>query len=362
MFLHKFMIKKLLILSAFTLSFQANCHAFDFGFSKQKRDHIYIVGSSTISPLMAAVSEEFSRQKALAGKPIKTPLVESSGTVAGFKLFCAGVAMQYPDFANASRMISEDEKNTCYKNGVNKILEIKIGYDGIVIATSKTNKKAQSFNLSKEQIFKALAEKIYDQKSASLIKNPYKYWSEIDKKLPHQEIIFFGPPSSSGTRDVFVDMIMEEYCMHQKEVANLFANHDQLKQQCHKIRDDGVFISSGENDDNIMRALTHNPQAFGIFGFNYLVANSNKIQPIKIANVTPNQATISSKEYSLSRPLFVYFKGENLNLFPEMRDFINELISHETIGKNGYLFHSGLVPLSDGELAQLHKIVLSQIK
>ena len=356
------MIKKLIITSAFALSFQANSHAFDFSFFKQKRDHIYIVGSSTISPLMAAVSEEFSRRKAMEGKPIKTPIVESSGTTAGFKLFCAGTEAKYPDFVNASRMISDDEKNTCHKNGINKILEIKIGYDGIVIAASKANKKAHLFNLSKEQIFKALAEKIYDQKSASLVKNPYKYWSEIDKKLPHQEILFFGPPTSSGTRDVFVDMIMEEYCLNQKEVEKLFANHDQLKQQCHKIRDDGVFISSGENDDNIMRALIHNPQAFGIFGFNYLVANDNKIQPIKIENTLPNQATISSKDYSLSRPLFVYFKGENLDLIFEMRDFIHELINHETVGKNGYLSHNGLVPLSDLEVVELHKKLLPEIK
>lgn len=356
------MIKKLLILSAFALSFQANCYAFDFNFSKAKRDHIYIVGSSTISPLMAAVSEEFSRRKAVEGKPIQTPLVESTGTIPGFKLFCSGVGSAYPDFVNASRPISEDEKLACQQNGVNKILEIKIGYDGIVIASSKNNRKSRSFNLSKEQIFMALAEKIYDKKLSQLVENPYKFWDQIDKKLPHQEILFFGPPTSSGTRDVFIDMIMENFCINQKEVANLFANHQELKQQCHKIRDDGVFISSGENDDNILRALMKNPQAFGIFGFNYLSVNNTKIQPIKIENIAPSQASISSKEYGLSRPLFVYFKEENLDSVNVMREFIGELINKETVGEGGYLSHNGLVALNNSELLQLQEKVLPQLK
>lgn len=356
------MNKKLLILTALFCSLQAEVHALDFGFAKSKRDHIYIVGSSTISPLMAAVSEEFSRGKALAGNPVKTPLVESSGTASGFKSFCGGVGFNFPDFVNASRAISEDEKISCYKNGVSKILEIKIGYDGIVIASSKLNKKAASFNLNKEQIFMALAEKVYDKKSSLLVKNPYKFWDEIDKKLPHQEILFFGPPSGSGTRDVFIDMIMESYCIEQKELTNLFDDYHKLKQQCHKIRDDGVFISSGENDDNILRALANNKQAFGIFGFNYLASNSAKIQPIKIENILPTQATIGRKEYSLSRPLFVYFKEENINLFAEMRDFINELVNVETIGQNGYLSHNGLVSMSDSELKQLQEKVFPKIK
>lgn len=345
-----------------TFFLSVNSFAFDFNLnSKTKRNYIHIVGSSTISPFMAAISEEFSRNRALNGKAIQTPIVESTGSVNGFKLFCEGYGLKYPDFVNASRIIHNQEIEECYKNGVRDILEIKLGYDGIVIASAK-NSKSENFNLSKKQIFLALAEKTYDANENKMIKNPYKFWDEIDAKLPHQEILFFGPPLSSGTRDVFADMILEDYCVNDAEISQLFKNHNELKKQCHKIRNDGVFIASGENDDNILRSLNTNSQGFGIFGFNYLVVNSNKIKAIAINGILPSQNSITTKKYSLSRPLFVYFKKQNMNLISEMREFILEIINPETIGQNGYLKHSGLVPLSDYELTELRKKLLPKIK
>jgi phosphate transport system substrate-binding protein len=343
----------------------SNSFAIDLSFTSKsaKRGYIYIVGSSTISPFMAAISEEFSRSKALSDKPIQTPIVESTGTIGGFKLFCEGYGFKHPDFVNASRMMNDQEIEKCYKNGVRDILEIKLGYDGIVIARAKNNgKNINNFDLTKEQIFLALAEKIYDQKLEKMVKNPYKFWDEINPKFPHQEILFFGPPASSGTKDVFIDMVMEDFCINNEKISKLFKTHEEMKKQCHKIREDGIFISSGENDDNILRSLSGNIQAFGIFGFNYLVVNGDKIQSIAIDSIHPSQETISAKKYSLSRPLFVYFKKENLSTINEAREFIFEIINKETIGQNGYLKHSGLVPLSDYELMQLHKKILPQIK
>jgi phosphate transport system substrate-binding protein len=352
-------LRRAIFTAIFSFSSLHSSFAFDFGFSAKKRDYIHLVGSSTLSPLMASVSEEFSRNQALKNSPIQTPIVESTGSVAGFKLFCAGTGFKYPDFVNASRAIDKKEIENCYKNGVSHVVEIKIGYDGIVIANAKGSRK---LNLTKKQIFLALAEKVYDSKTHKIISNPYKKWNEIDPRLPNSEIVFYGPPLTSGTRDVLSDMIMESSCLEQEEFLKFYKTHDELKTQCHKIRNDGVFIASGENDDNIVRALKNNPAALGVFGFNFLVVNPSKIQPIKVDGIAPSYSSIASKKYNLSRPLFVYFKKDNFDLIPEMKDFVQELISPETIGEKGYLSHSGLVPLSNLELLQIRQEILLQIK
>lgn len=330
--------------------------AFDFGF--HKRDYIYVVGSSTVSPLMAAVSEEFARTQSLKKSPIKVPLVESIGTANGFKIFCQGVGFKYPDFADASRPIHEDEIEECHKNGVNEIAEIKIGYDGIVIANFVGRKRIK---LTEEQVFLALAEKTYDSKSGKLINNPYVRWNQIDPKLPNVEIAIYGPPATSGTRDVLVEMVMEGVCFHKKEFVHAMPSDALRKKQCKSIRKDGKFIESGENDNLIVENVKNHPNSLGIFGFNFLVVNRNKIQPVLIDNVEPTFETIASKKYKLSRPLFVYFKKEHLAKMPQMRDFIKEIISPETIGRKGYLIHSGLVALTDSELEEVRTNILSQL-
>lgn len=332
--------------------------AFELNLFKQKRDYLYLVGSSTVSPFMAAVSEEFNRAQSLNNPNALMPVVESDGSSGGFNMFCLGVGEQYPDFANASRVMREIEIADCHKNGVNEIVEVKIGYDGIVLANSLKSKKMQ---LTREQIFRALAEKIYDAKSGKIIRNPYHYWNEIDAKLPKKKITVYGPPLTSGTRDVFVDIVLEEVCFMKKEYIEVFPDRDMRRKQCRKIRTDGNFIESGENDNVIVRQLKDNQEALGIFGFNFLVVNKKTVQAVAIDRVVPSFTTIASKQYELARPLYVYFKKEHLKLIPQMTDFIKELVSAETIGSKGYLVNSGLIALSDKEQKEVEKNTLAQI-
>ena len=319
------------------------------------RQNIHVVGSSTISPFMTAIAEEFNRTQSLKNISTPIPLVESIGTGNGFKMFCGGIGAKYPDFVDASRPIKEDEIEHCNQNGVKEIVEIKIGYDGIVIGNLAGGKKIQ---LTKEQIFLALADKVVDKKSGKLVKNFYQTWDQIDSKLPKTKIVIYGPPSTSGTRDVFADIVLEESCLNKKEFLAEFPIFAARKKQCHTLRDDEKFIESGENDHLIIEHLKQNPDSFGIFGFNFLVENQKIIQAASIDNVAPTFASIASKKYSLARPLFVYFKKENLNSTPEMRGFIKEIISPETIGRKGYLLNSGLIALSDHELEEVRKNIL----
>ena len=355
--------RKLLSISLVSLAFfipVKNSFSFNFAFNSEneKRSHLYIVGSSTISPFMTSISEEFSRSQNLSNITTKTPHVESAGTRNGFISFCEGFGYQYPDFVSASRPIESNEIISCGKNGVSEAVEIKIGYDGIVIGNFKGSKKIK---LTKEQIFLALAEKVLDKNTQKLINNPYQKWSEIDASLPATDILVYGPPLSSGTRDIFADLLMEEVCLKKQEFITAYTNYDLRKNQCSRIRNDGRFVESGENDNLIVQNLKNNPEAFGILGFNFLVVNSNLIQAVKINNVEPTFETISSKKYSLSRPLFVYFKKDHLKLMPQMKDFIKEIVSPETIGKKGYLLHVGLVALSDSELKEVRKNTLSKL-
>lgn len=345
-------------LLALLISFIPLKNGFSFSFDKEKRSYLYVTGSSTISPLMASVSEEFSRTQNLNGIETKTPHVESIGTRNGFISFCEGIGYKYPDFVNASRHIDQSELDNCKKHGVNEVIEIKIGYDGIILGNFR---KSAVTKLTKEQIFLALAEKVVDKKTHKIIDNPYKKWSEIDPSLPNRNILIYGPPATSGTRDVFIDMVMEESCFNKKEFVDNYPSYESRKAQCSKIRSDGKFIESGENDDLIVQNLKNNPDSLGILGFHFLVANQHLIKAVKINGIDPNFNNISSKKYQLSRPLFVYFKKENLNLMPQMKDFIKEIINPETIGKNGYLVHSGLVPLTDSDLEKVRNNIISQL-
>ncbi len=352
------MIRKLVALT-FLISFiplESNA-GFDYFF--KPRSYILLTGSSTISPLAAAISEEFSRTQNLQNSPVKTPVVESTGTGEGFRLFCNGTGRNHPDFVNASRQIEDNELKKCSKNGVNGVVEIKIGYDGIVIGNSINSSK---FNLSKEQIFAALAQKIFDEKSEKFVNNPYKKWSEIDPSLPETEILVFGPPLTSGTRDIFNELLMESACFAKKEFVDAYEDGELRRKICRNIRDDGAFIASGENDNLIIQNLKNNPNALGIFGFNFLVTNQTVMQAAQVENVAPSFESIASKQYPLSRPLFIYFKKEHLDLIPKMREFVNEIISAETLGSNGYLLHNGLIALTDDELNQVRKAVSSQLK
>ena len=297
----------------------------------QARDQITAVGSSTVYPFTTTVAEQFGR----SGK-FKTPKVESTGTGGGIKLFCNGVGPQHPDVANASRAMKKGEFETCVKNGVSEIIEIKIGFDGLTVAESKSGKFD---NITKEQLWKALAKQVPDA-SGKLVNNPYKTWNQIDAKLPATKIEVLGPPPTSGTRDSFHELFMEEGCP--------FEN----KKQCHLIREDGAYVEAGENDNLIVQKLTANKNALGIFGYSFLEENGDRIKALKIDGVAPTFETISSGQYSAARPLFVYIKKAHIGVIPGLKQFAEEYVSEKAIGEEGYLSDRGLVALEKSDLAK----------
>jgi phosphate transport system substrate-binding protein len=294
------------------------------------RDQITVVGSSTVYPFTAAVAEQFGR----AGK-FKTPKVESTGTGGGIKLFCNGIGPQHPDVANASRAMKKSEFETCAKNGVTDILEIKIGFDGLTIAENKTGPMSA---LTKKQVYLALAKTI--PVNGQMVPNPNKTWKDVDKSLPAIKIEVLGPPPTSGTRDSFLELFMEEGC----ELEN--------KKACHAIREDGAYVEAGENDNLIAQKLAANKNALGIFGYSFLEENTDKLKGLKIDGIAPSFETISSAKYTAARPLFVYIKKQHIGVIPGLREFANEYVSDKAIGEEGYLSDRGLVSLDKSDLAK----------
>ncbi len=333
------------------LNKKENNSFFSFFISKP-RSYINIVGSSTVYPFTAIIAEKFGKKY----KRFRTPTVESTGTGGGFKLFCSGINQKYPDFSNASRKIKKSEIEHCKKNNITNIQEIKIGYDGIVIANSK---KSKPINLTKTQIFFALANKI--PKNGKLVKNYITKWSQINPELPDKEIKIYGPPPTSGTRDAFVELVMEEYCANNYLFKKEYPEKTLRKKMCHIIRTDGHFVEAGENDNLILQKLINDKNAFGIFGYSFLQENENKIQSAKIDYVKPSFYTIVSQKYSISRPLFIYMKAEHLDIIPGMKEFAKTILSKDTLGKDGYLSQKGLIPLSDYELRLMRYKILKDL-
>lgn len=319
------------------------------------RNHLSIVGSSTVYPFAATIAEEFGRNSKVKNQKFKTPIVESTGTGGGFKLFCSGVGYNYPDFSDASRPIEKSEIEKCRERGIKEIVEIKIGYDGIVLANSTIGKK---YSLTKKQIFLALADKIPDPKTGQLIDNFYQKWSDIDASLPQVNIEVYGPPSTSGTRDAFVELVMDEVCVNMPEFVATFADKKIRQKKCRVIRSDGKFIEAGENDNLIVQKLRNDAQALGIFGFSFLEENHELIQAATIDKIEPSFENIASGKYKVSRPLFIYFKKEHLDLVAGMREFVKEIISTDTIGNDGYLLQKGLIPLTSLETKKVRDEVM----
>ena len=305
------------------------------------RDQIRIVGSSTVFPFSTAVAEQFGKTT-----KYKTPVVESTGSGGGLKLFCAGVGEQHPDFSNASRRIKKSELETCRRNGVTDITEIKIGYDGIVLANSKA---AAQMNINRKQIYLALAKDLPDGKGGFMA-NPNKRWSDVAASLPNIPIEVLGPPPTSGTRDAFDELAMQGGCKQIHAVAVLEkSDPKKFKAVCQSLREDGAYVEAGENDVLIVRKLEANPNAFGIFGYSFLDQNQDRIQGSKIDGQVPTFDDISSGAYVLSRPLFFYVKKAHLGSIPGMKDYIAEFTSEKAWGPEGYLADKGLVPMSDAE-------------
>ncbi|GMV69829.1 MAG: phosphate ABC transporter substrate-binding protein [Pseudomonadota bacterium] len=313
----------------------------------QARDYISIVGSSTVYPFSTVVAEQFGK----SGK-FKTPKVESTGTGGGFKLFCGGVGVQHPDISNASRAIKSSEKEDCAKNGVKDIVEVKVGFDGIVLANSKASKPLE---IDLKQLYLALAKNVPDPKSGDkLVANPYKMWSDIDASLPKQKIEVLGPPPTSGTRDALVELGMEGGCKGLPLLKDMKEKDEKgFKAACHTMREDGAFIEAGENDNLIVQKLTANKDAYGIFGYSFLEENLASVKPAIINGSRPSYESISGGAYPLSRPLFFYVKKAHVGVIPGITEFVAEFTSEKAFGPEGYLTDRGLIALPDADRKQV---------
>jgi phosphate transport system substrate-binding protein len=303
------------------------------------RDSIWIAGSSTVFPFSTAVAETFGRESSFP-----TPKVESLGTGGGFKLFCSGVGVDKSDISNASRAIKLSEFEQCQANGVTEITEVKIGYDGIAIANSKSG---PTIDLTLGELWQALAKDVPND-AGELVPNPYKKWSEINKDLPDVAIEVLGPPPTSGTRDAFVELAMEGGCDSFPSVKALKeSDKDKHKAVCHGIREDGVFVEAGENDNLIVQKLVANPNALGVFGYSFLDQNADKVQGAKIGGVEPTFETIADGSYPVSRSLYFYVKNAHVGTIPGIQEYVAEFTNDKAWGSEGYLADKGLIPLPD---------------
>ena len=329
------------------------------------RDQISVVGSSTVYPFTTVVAERFGRMT-----DYPTPKIESTGTGGGMKQFCGGVGTEYPDMTNASRAIKESELADCASNGVTQVVELKVGYDGVVIASSYAH---EVMELSLDQLFLSLAAFVPNDDGTALVENPYQMWSDIHPSLPQREIEVLGPPPTSGTRDAFLELVMQVgaarlpllgsmEAMPAEQLADLLegveldeyaaaaasgelSGEDAFEVISHTIREDGAYVEAGENDNLIVQKLEANGDAVGIFGFSFLDQNSDFVQGHIIEGAEPTFGNIASGAYSVSRPLFVYVKGQHVPVIPGMREFLDEFTSERAWGDTGYLTDRGLIPM-----------------
>ena len=312
----------------------------------EARNQIRIVGSSTVFPFSTTVAEQFGKTS-----DFKTPVVESTGTGGGFKLFCAGLGTEHPDMTNASRRIKASELKRCAKHGVVDITEFKVGFDGIVIANSKA---AAPLTITLRQIYLALAMHVPgDADGGALIANPHRKWSDIDRALPDIAIEVLGPPPTSGTRDAFAELVLEGGCRTYPGIkAMQKIDRNRYQAVCHAIREDGAYVEAGENDVLIVQKLVANPNAFGIFGYSFLDQNTDRIQGSAINRIAPTFETISDASYPISRPLYFYVKDAHVGVIPGMVEFVAEFADDRAWGPEGYLADKGLIPLPDAERAR----------
>ncbi|MCX8049748.1 MAG: PstS family phosphate ABC transporter substrate-binding protein [Methylohalobius sp.] len=310
----------------------------------QGRDYIYVVGSSTVYPFTTLVAERFAKSTRFPA-----PKVESTGTGGGMKLFCEGIGVQHPDIENASRRIKPSEFETCQRNGVKEIVEIKIGYDGIVLAHSRQSPPWK--NLALRQVWLALAKQVPDPKGGDkLIPNPYRKWRDIDPNLPDLAIKVYGPPPTSGTRDAFAELALEGGCSNFPWIKALKEKDEaRFKEICHTVREDGAYIEAGENDTLIVRKLEADPSALGVFGYSFQEQNSDLIAGAPIEGIEPSFENIAAGAYPISRPLYIYAKKAHVGVIPGLPEFLDEYTSEKAWGEEGYLADKGLIPLPKKE-------------
>ena len=297
------------------------------------RSQIRVVGSSTVFPFATAVAEKFTK----ANNRFKSPIVESTGTGAGMKLFCGGVGYNHPDIENASRRIKASEFADCAKNGVTEITEIQIGIDGIAFGEAKAG---PAYALTPTDVYKALAANPFGKPNVA------KTWKDVNPALPNLPIVVYGPPSTSGTRDALAELILEKGCDSDSAMKALkTSDKDQHKAICTKIREDGAYVDAGENDNLIVQKIAANPSAIGIFGFSFLEENRDKIKDISLGGIEATYATISNFSYPGARPLYIYVKNAHLKVIPGLREFIAEFSG--AWGPEGYLKSRGMVIAPD---------------
>ncbi len=336
-------VKSILVAGALSLAFTAPAMA--------ARDYISIVGSSTVYPFATVVAEQFGKTTGS-----KTPKIESTGSGGGFKLFCSGVGVNFPDITNASRAIKSSEMKTCAENGVDEIVEVKIGYDGIVLANAKS---AAPLKLTRKDIYLALAKEVPDPANPEkIIPNPYKTWKEVNSTLPDNKIEVLGPPPTSGTRDAFVELVMDAGCEAFPSIEALKkTDKKKFKSVCQTVREDGGYIEAGENDNLIVQKLEANPTSLGIFGFSYLDQNTDMIQGSIIEGEAPTFEGIASGSYPVSRPLFFYVKKAHVDVIPGMKGYLAEFTSEKAWGEDGYLADKGMIPMPAAERKQYSETV-----
>ena len=353
------MFKKKLVLAAFSAAIISGISQ-----AAAVRDYISIVGSSTVYPFATVVAEQFGKTT-----KFKTPKVESTGSGGGLKLFCAGVGVEHPDVTNASRRIKKSEQDLCAKNGVKEIVEVKVGYDGIVLGQSKAT---ETLNLTRKDIFLALAKQV-PGKDGKLVDNPNKTWKDVNPALPATKIEVLGPPPTSGTRDAFVELAMEGGAKKFDDLKKLRGSKDEAEIKAlmaklgipesaynkkgkkvfqavaHGIREDGAFIEAGENDNLIVQKLEANPNAVGIFGFSFLDQNADKIQGAMVDGQAPTFDAIADGAYPVSRPLYFYVKKAHVGAVPGIQEYLAEFTSDKADGEEGYLTEKGLIPMPEEE-------------
>jgi phosphate transport system substrate-binding protein len=349
------------------------------------RDSVSVVGSSTVYPFATVVAERFGRSS-----KFKAPKIESTGSGGGLKLFCKGVGAGTPDITNASRRIKQSEYDDCQANGVENIVEVLVGYDGIAIANSK---ESEQLSLTLNELYLALAKDVPGP-DGKLVPNPNTTWRDINPGLPNTRIEVLGPPPTSGTRDAFAELALgggakgvpalkKLYGLSADDVDGIQSvmaelglpaamydalvekkgkapkGKDLFKAVAYAVREDGAYIEAGENDNLIVQKLEANPNALGIFGFSFLDENGDKVQGSKIDGVEPDFDSIASGDYPVSRPLYFYIKGAHVGKIPGIQEFALEFTSDNAMGEDGYLTERGLIPLAEEELAQVQSDVKS---
>ena len=309
----------------------------------QARDYVSIVGSSTVYPFATVVAEQFGKTSRF-----KTPTIESTGSGGGLKLFCSGVGVNHPDITNSSRRIKQSEVDQCNANGVGEIIEVKVGYDGIVFANSK---KSDVMEVSRRDIFLALAREVPNPAGGDdLVRNPYRTWKDVNDALPDRKIVVLGPPPTSGTRDAFAELALEGGCKTFDSIeAMKKTDKSAYKAVCHSIREDGAYVEAGENDNLIVQKLEADPDAFGVFGFSFLDQNLDRLQGSLVDGVAPEFEAIADGDYSVSRPLYFYVKKAHVGQIPGIEGFLAEFTSEKAWGEDGYLSDKGLIPMPEKE-------------